>query len=120
MNIRAIRGATKLSQDNPVEIESAVSELLLEMLSRNGVHTDKIISVYFTATPDIVSAFPAAAARKIGWGDIPLICSVEMAVTNSLPLVVRVMMHVNSKLSRDAVNHVYLRGAEVLRMDIAQ
>lgn len=120
MDIRAIRGATKLVSDDVAEMEEAVSELLLEMVARNNIKVDELISVFFTATPDIKSAFPAAAARKLGWKDIPLMCSVEMDVVNSLKPVIRVMMYANTSKSRSEIQHVYLRGAEVLRLDIAQ
>lgn len=120
MEIRAIRGATKLSEDTVTEIDEAVSELLLEIIKRNDIDLGDIVSVFFTATPDIKSAFPAAAARKLGWRDIPLMCGVEMDVINALKPVVRVMMQVKSAKSRSEINHVYLRGAEALRLDIAQ
>lgn len=120
MEIRAIRGATKLSEDTVTEIDEAVSELLLEIVKRNEIDLGDIVSVFFTATPDIKSAFPAAAARKLGWRDIPLMCSVEMDVIDALKPVVRVMMQVKSSKNRSEINHVYLRGAEALRLDIAQ
>lgn len=120
MEIRAIRGATKLSEDTVTEMDEAVSELLLEIVKRNDIDLGDIVSVFFTATPDIKSAFPAAAARKLGWRDIPLMCSVEMDVIDALKPVVRVMMQVKSAKSRSEINHVYLRGAEALRLDIAQ
>jgi chorismate mutase len=120
MEIRAIRGATKLVSDDAAEMEQAVSELLLEMVARNSIQLEDLVSVFFTATPDIKSAFPAAAARKLGWKDVPLMCSVEMDVVNSLKPVIRVMMHAKVSRRRNEIQHVYLRGAEVLRLDIAQ
>ncbi len=120
MSIRAIRGATKLVSDSAIEMDEAVAELLMAMIERNAIDLDDVISVFFTATPDIHSAFPAAAARKLGWKDIPLMCSVEMNVSGSLQPVIRVMMQVNSDKLRSEIQHVYLRGAEVLRLDIAQ
>lgn len=120
MSIRAIRGATQLQNDNLVELNDAVIELLTEMITRNQVETIDIINVFFTATPDIKSGFPAAAARAIGWKDIPLICSVEMDVKDSMALVIRVMMQIQSNQDRSAIKHIYLRGAEALRLDIAQ
>lgn len=120
MSIRAIRGATKLVSDSSVEMDEAVAELLMTMVERNGIELDDVISVFFTATPDIHSAFPAAAARKLGWKDIPLMCSVEMDVSDSLKPVIRVMMQVNTPRPRNEIQHVYLRGAEILRLDIAQ
>lgn len=120
MAIRAIRGATRLTDDSIVEMEAAVMELLSEMVTRNSANLEQLVSVIFTATPDILCGFPAAAARKLGWRDVPLICSVEMNVAHALPLVVRVMMHLETDLGRSEIQHVYLRGADVLRLDIAQ
>ena len=120
MAVRAIRGATHLTADDAAEMRDAVVELVTAMLERNGLGTESLISVLFTATPDLVSAFPAAAARALDIGDVPLICAQEIDVAGAMPRVVRVMAHVECDLSRSAVNHVYLRGAEVLRADLAQ
>lgn len=116
--MRAIRGATCLTQDDHVEMRDAVGELLVEMLSRNGLTSDDVVSVLLTATPDLTSDFPAAAARTVGFVDIPLICAQEIDVVGALPKTVRVMMHVDSTVPRASVKHVYLRGAEVLRKDL--
>lgn len=116
--MRAIRGATCLSNDDHLEMRDAVGELLLEMLSRNGMSSDEVVSVLLTATPDLRSDFPAAAARTIGFVDVPLICAQEIDVVGALPKTVRVMMHVNSSVPRSEIAHVYLRGAEVLRKDL--
>jgi chorismate mutase len=118
--VRAIRGATQLTADDPDEMADAVVELLESILARNDVDVDAVISVIFTATPDLVSAFPAAAARGIGFGDVPLICAAEIAVPGALPRVIRVLMHVTLDVPRDQIQHVYVRGAEVLRQDLAQ
>ena len=91
--IRAIRGAICLSQDDATEMVEAVGLVLAEMLSRNGITTHEVVSVLFTATPDLVCAFPAAGARAAGFGDVPLICAQEIAVPGALERVVRVMMH---------------------------
>ena len=120
MAVRAIRGATHLTADDAVEMREAVVELLTAMLERNGLGTERLISVLFTATPDLVSAFPAAAARALDIGDVPLICAQEIDVAGAMPRVVRVMAHVECDLPRSEVGHVYLRGAEVLRTDLAQ
>ena len=120
MPVRAIRGATHLTADDAEEMRDAVVELVTTMLERNGIGADALISVLFTATPDLVSAFPAAAARSLAIGDVPLICAQEIDVAGAMPRVVRVMAHVECPLSRAEVNHVYLRGAEVLRADLAQ
>ena len=98
----------------------AVTELLLEVLSRNSISSEDLISVLFTATPDLHSAFPAAAARGVGLADVPLICAQEIDVVGAMEKVVRVMVQVQTSKSRSEIKHVYLRGAEALRQDIAQ
>ena len=120
MAVRAIRGATRLSADDPAEMSEAVVELVTAMLERNDVDRADLISALFTATPDLVSMFPAAAARGLGLGDVPLICAQEIDVAGALTRVVRVMAHVETERPRAEVVHVYLRGAEVLRRDLAQ
>jgi chorismate mutase len=119
MSVRGIRGATLLQADDPDEMAEAVTELVADMLDRNGLSADDLVSILFTATPDLHSAFPAAAARSLGLGDVPLICAQELDVTGALPRVVRVLAHVECDLPRSDVQHVYLRGAEVLRQDLA-
>jgi chorismate mutase len=118
--VRAVRGATKLSADDPVEMTEAVVELLEQMLERNQLTLADLISIIFTATPDLNSEFPAAAARTVGLGDVPLLCAQEIDVAGALPRVVRVMLHAESPRSRAEIVHIYLRGAEVLRKDLAQ
>ncbi len=120
MSVRAVRGATHLSADDAGEMREAVVELVSAMLVRNGLATDDLISVLFTATPDLVSAFPAAAARALDIGDVPLMCAQELDVAGAMARVVRVMAHVDSDLPRSGITHVYLRGAEALRTDLAQ
>lgn len=120
MPVRALRGATRLTADDPVEMTEAVTELVTTMLERNGIGTDALVSMIFTATPDLVCMFPAAAARGLGLGDVPLICAQEIAVPGALSRVVRVMAHAEIDRPRSQVVHVYLRGAEVLRQDLAQ
>jgi chorismate mutase len=118
--MRAIRGATMLGENSADEMKDATKELLLEMMSRNGVGNEDLISIILTATPDLTCAFPAAAARDLGMGDVPLLCSVEMNVAGAPERVVRVLMHCESSLARKDITHVYLRGAEILRQDLAQ
>ena len=120
MSVRAIRGATRLRADDPAEMAEATVELVSAMLARNEVGTESLISVIFTATPDLVCMFPAAAARELGLGDVPLLCAQEIAVAGALSRVVRVLAHVELDRPRAEVAHVYLRGAEVLRQDLAQ
>ena len=120
MAVRALRGATCLGADDRDEMHDAVVELVSELLERNAMTTDDLISIVFTATPDLHSEFPAAAARRLGLGDVPLICAQELDVAGALPRVVRVMVHAETGLARAEIVHVYLRGAEVLRKDLAQ
>lgn len=120
MAVLAIRGATCLTKDDATEMTQAVVELLSGIMEKNSLTKDDLISVLFTATPDLHCAFPAAAARQLGMGDVPLICAQELDVAGALPRVIRVMVHANSNLARADVKHIYLRGAEVLRQDIAQ
>ena len=120
MAVRAFRGATRLSADDPAEMTEAVEELVGAMLERNGLDRADLISALFTATPDLVCMFPAAAARGLGLGDVPLICAQEIDVPGALSRVVRVMAHAETDLARSEIVHVYLRGAEVLRQDLAQ
>ncbi|GAB3444831.1 chorismate mutase [Streptomonospora sediminis] len=101
-------------------ILEATAELVSEVLQRNEVTADDMISVLFTVTPDLTSEFPALAARKLGFTDVPLMCATEIAVPHALPRVVRLMAHVETAKSRSELHHVYLRGAQALRMDIAQ
>ena len=118
--IRALRGATQLNADDPAEMTEAVVELVTAILERNALSTDDLISVIFTSTPDLTSAFPAAAARTLGIGDVPLLCAQELEIDGALPRVVRVMAHAVLDRPRSEVVHVYLRGAEALRLDLAQ
>jgi chorismate mutase len=98
----------------------AVVELVSRMLEVNALSTDDLISMIFTSTPDLTCAFPAFAARKLGIGDVPLLCATEIDVEGAMPRVVRVMAHVDTEIARTDVRHVYLRGAELLRQDLAQ
>lgn len=119
MPMRGIRGATVLQADDAQEMADAVTELIAQMLERNGLVSDDLVSILFTSTPDLHSAFPAAAARRLGLSDVPLICAQEIDVEGALPRVVRVLAHAETDLARADVQHVYLRGAEVLRQDLA-
>jgi chorismate mutase len=115
-----IRGATCLENDDADEMFAAVGELLGEMLGRNSVSPQDVVSVILTCTPDLTSAFPAAGARAFGLVDTPLMCAQEMDVDGALAKVVRVLAHVETTTPRSEIQHVYLRGAEVLRQDLQQ
>jgi chorismate mutase len=116
--VRAVRGATTVDHDEPGAITERVVELLRQILSRNQLEEDDIISILFTATEDIVSTFPATAARSMGLGAVPLICARELAITGSVPRCIRVMLHVTTELPRTEIHHVYLEGAQGLRDDL--
>ncbi|MGI9032221.1 MAG: chorismate mutase [Acidimicrobiales bacterium] len=116
--VRALRGATTVDEDCPQQISERMQALIGEMLSRNRVSHDDIISMVFTATNDIVSAFPAAAARGMGLGDVPLLCAEELAVVGGTPRCLRVLMHLTTERSRAELRHVYLQGASGLRDDL--
>ena len=116
--VRALRGATTLDEDTGTQMTERVQALVSAMLARNGVAHDDIISMIFTATEDLVSAFPAAAARAAGLGDVPLLCARELAVAASTPRCVRVLMHVSTERARADLRHVYLEGAQGLRDDL--
>lgn len=118
MPLRAIRGATCISADDSVEMAEAVWELLSEMLTRNDIGREDVVSLFLTSTPDLRCAFPAAGARLHGMQDVPLICAQEINVQGALERVIRIMAHVESSHSRSEIQHVYLRGAEILRSDL--
>jgi chorismate mutase len=117
-SVRAVRGATTVDADAPGAITERVVALLSQILERNGLVEDDIISILFTATEDIVSTFPATAARSMGLGAVPLICARELAIDGSVPHCIRVMLHVNTDRPRDEIHHVYLEGAQGLRDDL--
>jgi chorismate mutase len=118
--VRAIRGATQVAADDRDEVLEATRELVSTVVERNGLDHDDIISILFTATPDLVSEFPALVARELGMGDVPLMCATEIGVPHALPRVLRLMAHVETDRPRGEIQHVYLRGAVALRRDIAQ
>jgi chorismate mutase len=101
-------------------MDEQVSELLTAVLERNGLTGDDLISIWFTATPDLHSDFPAAAARKLGIVDVPLICAQELDIQGAMPRVVRILAHIETDLPRAGITHVYLGAAGALRKDIAQ
>lgn len=117
-SVRAVRGATTVSADQPLLIREAVHEMLDAMLDDNDLVPADIISAVFTATPDLVSEFPAHAARLYGWTDIPLICAQELPVVGALPRCLRVMLHAETTRAKNEIRHVYLRDAILLRSDL--
>lgn len=118
MAVRAIRGATQVDADDRDLILEAVSELVTAVLDRNGLTVDDLISIVFTATPDLRAEFPAYAARLAGITDVPLLCATEIDVPGSMPRTIRLLAHVETDRTRHDVRHVYLRGAAALRTDL--
>ena len=120
MSVRAVRGAVQVAGNDRAEVLAGTAELVTEVMNRNEFSTDDVISVIVTATPDLTAEFPALAARKLGFQEVPLLCASEIDVPGAMPHVVRVMMHVETDKPRSALQHVYLHGAAALRLDIAQ
>jgi len=118
--VRAVRGATQLDADDREHMLERVAEMVTDVMEANSLAVDDFISVIFTATPDLVSEFPAYAARRLGFGDVPLICARELAVEGAMPRVVRMLAHVETDLSRQDITHVYLHGAAALRSDLTK
>lgn len=116
--LRGVRGATTVERDAPELVLEATRELLAEMLASNDVAFEEIAAIFFTTTPDLVSTFPAEAARELGMDMVPLICNTEIPVPGRLGRVVRVMMQVNTTRGQREMRHVYLRGAAALRPDL--
>jgi len=119
MAVRGIRGATTVEQNVAVDILAATRELLQELLTTNGITTyEEIVSAIFTTTTDVTAVFPAEAARSLGMSQVPLLCASEIAVPNSMPRCIRILLHVNTEQPQSAMKHVYLREAKRLRPDM--
>ncbi len=117
MRLRAARGAIRVPSDDSAALLGSTERLLSAMLRRNGIEDEDLVSVMFTATDDLRSAFPAEAARRMGLGRVPLMCAREIPVEGSMASVIRILMHFHSDRTLDEVVHVYLDGAESLRDD---
>jgi len=118
--LRALRGATTLEEDSAEQVSVRVQALITSMLERNGIAHDDLVSILFTATDDIVSMFPATAARELGLGDVPLICARELDIAGAMPRCIRVLMHFHTQRSREDLHHVYLEAARGLRDDLPE
>ena len=114
----AIRGATSIEEDNPDQIAEATRELLEKIVERNWLEIDEVVSAVFTLTPDLTTAFPALAAREMGWVDVPLLCASEIPVPGSLPRCLRTLVQVELRAPRRLDTHIYLREAVALRPDV--
>ena len=118
--VRGLRGATTVDADTEEQVNERVQTLLHEMLDRNQVHKDDLISILFTATDDIHCMFPAKAARGVGLGDVPLICARELDVLDGTEHCIRILMHLSTDRARSELHHIYLEGARGLRDDLPE
>ena len=119
MALRGVRGAITVKGNRPAEIISATKKLLKKIVTVNGLKTENIASVIFSTTPDLNAEFPALAARQLGWLYTPLLCTHEMKVAGSLKKCIRVLIHVNTLKSQRKIKNIYLKGARLLRPDLA-
>ena len=120
MRVVGLRGAITCTEDTAAEIEGKTQRLVKEMLARNEVADDDIVSVIVTTTPDLTSAYPAAAVRALGYDDVPLLGAQEISVEGGLARCIRVLVHCYSARSRAEVHHVYLEDARALRADLTE
>ena len=120
MRLLALRGATTFAEDTKAEIETKTQELVRQMLERNSIAHDDLVSIIFTATDDLTAEFPATAARALGLGDVPLLCARELGIGYAMKRTIRVMMHFYGEQTRSDLHHVYLEGARTLRDDLPE
>jgi chorismate mutase len=116
--VRGLRGATTVDTDTVDQVTARSQELMREVMTRNELVEDDIVSALFTTTADVTSIFPATAIREIGFGAVPLLCAAEIPVPGSMPLCIRVLLHVYTSKPKDEIHHVYLHGAQGLRDDL--
>lgn len=120
MVCRGVRGATTVETNTAEAILAATKELLQAVIAANDIEQEDVASVFFSTTLDLNAAFPAVAARELGWTDIALLNMHEMAVPGSLPRCIRVLIHLNTERSARALRHIYLREARRLRPDLVE
>ena len=113
---RGLRGATTADSNTAEAIYSATREMLEYLIEANGIEERDVAMAYFTVTPDLNAAFPAAAARQLGWNNTALMCATEIPVPDSLPSCVRVLILVNTEKEPQELKNIYLKGTEVLRL----
>lgn len=117
--LRGIRGATTVEANTRDAVLAATTELLTAIIEANNVRSDDVASAFFTTTPDLNAEFPALAARHMGWSNVALMCGHEMDVPGSLPMCLRILLHVNTAMPQSELKFIYLRGARALRPDLA-
>jgi len=118
--VRAIRGATTVDHDTRDEVIARTQELVKEIIARNAIADDDMVSIIFTATDDIRSAFPAEAAREAGLTRVPLMCARELAIDGGIERCIRILLHVYTALGPDELRHPYLHEARQLRTDLPE
>lgn len=119
LKVRGIRGAITVQENSPAAVFNATKELIETLVQANDVQVDDVASVVLTMTPDLNADFPAKAVRSLaGWQWVPLMCATELSVPGSLPLCIRVLVHVNTEAKQEDIAHIYLGEAVVLRPDI--
>jgi chorismate mutase len=118
--VRAVRGATTVEHDTRDEVIARTQELVAAILERNGIEDEDMVSILFTATDDIRSAFPAEAAREAGLTRVPLMCARELAIEGGIERCIRIMLHVYTTLGSDELRHPYLHRARQLRTDLPE
>lgn len=116
--VRGVRGAISVDKNEPKEIVKRTEELLVAMVHANKIQVEDIASITFSSTADLNSAFPAVAARKLGWIEVPLFGTLEIDCPTGVPRCIRVLILLNTDLPQHAIKHIYLREAIVLRPDI--
>ena len=120
MRLLALRGATTFAEDTKDDIDAKTQALVREMLERNGIEHDDLVSIIFTATDDLTAEFPATSARALGLGDVPLLCARELGVAHGMKRTIRVLMHFYGEQKRADLHHVYLEGSRSLRDDLPE
>jgi len=118
MLVRGIRGAITAESNTKEKIVKRTKELLTILKKENDFRTEDIVSIFFSVTPDLNAAFPAQAARELGWGRIPLFDMQEIDIPGSLPRCIRILIQINCSKSQQEIRHCYLRGAKILRKDL--
>ena len=113
---RGIRGATTTENNTDTAIYAATRELLTQLIDANQIDQENVAAAYFTVTTDLDAAYPAAAARQLGWNSTALMCSTEIPVPGSLPRCIRVMLLYNTEKSQLEMVNLYLNGTDVLRL----
>ena len=116
--MRGVRGATTVDKNTAEAILEATQKLLKSLVETNHIHEDDVASVIFTTTPDLNAVFPAKAARDMGWHRTGLMGAQEVDVPNGIPMCIRILIHWNTELTLDEIQHVYMRGAMALRPDL--